>query len=504
VKPPHTWLETRIASTPTAIALEFGEEQISFAELGARVRKLAGRLHERGVRAGQRIAGLLPSSPAQVELMHAAQHCGAVWLPLNLRLAQPELVWQLHDSEPQLLVHDGAEFAERARRAAHEAGTPALSWETLLHAEATTTFQPRGGRESDPADFPMTLIYTSGTSGRPKGACLGAKALFASAKASTRHIGSRVSDRWLACMPLFHVGGLSILLRSVFDGTPVVLQPRFDANAVNRALDEQRISLFSLTPTMLRRLLDARGSRSAPETLRCLLLGGGPCPRDLRVRAQRQGFPLAPTYGLTETCSQVATRRPEESEGPPDALTPLPGVQLRIVDSARQPLAADQVGEIEVRSPTLMQGYWRQPPRSAQTLAEGWLRTGDAGSLDPAGRLHVYDRRSDLILSGGENIYPREVERVLELHPDVSEVGVAGVPDADFGERPCAWWVAGPGTAVPDDDTLRAHCLEHLAGYKVPLSFWRVEALPRTPAGKLLRRKLSDLGAASADNGKRR
>jgi len=500
MKHAESWLEKRAASTPDLIALEFGEQRFSFAQLDARVRKLTDRLRKCGVREGQRISCLLPSGPAQVELLHAVQRCRAVWLPLNLRLAEPELVWQLRDAQPQLLIHDGDVFAGSAQRAAAEANTPVLSWEDLLRADPLPSFPGRDGAASAPANPPMVVMYTSGTSGRPKGACLGSDALFASAQASAQHLGSWHSDRWLACMPLFHVGGLSILLRSVLNGTTVVLHPRFDAHALNLSLDEERISLFTLTPTMLQRVLDARGERKAPASLRCLLLGGGPCPPELVSRARRQGFPVAPTYGLTETCSQVATRLPEDTEGPPDALTPLPAVRLRIVDADRRPLPTGRTGEIEVQAPTLMQGYWRLPDRSAETIVHGWLRTGDVGELDASGRLRVFERRSDLILSGGENVYPSEVERVLELHPAVLEAGVAGVPHHEFGSRPCAWWVSAPGVPLPGDAALRAHCRARLAGYKVPQSFQRVETLPRTPAGKLLRRSLSTLSAITAES----
>jgi len=501
MKPSNPWLEARSASTPHTIALEFGEERLSFAELAGWSRDLAHLLRARGVRPGQRIAALLPSLPAQVALLHAARYCGATWLPLNTRLAQPELAWQLRDAEPQLLVYDGTQFATRARSAAVEAGIPSLNWDALQAADSAPQLPVREVAEARLADPPMALIYTSGTSGRPKGACLADEALRASAWASAQHLGTRASDRWLCCMPLFHVGGLSILLRSVLDGTTVVLHPRFDPVAVNRALDEQAISLLSLTPTMLQRVLDARGERAAPTTLRCLLLGGSSSPPELSKRARELGFPLAPTYGLTETCSQVATRRPDTTRGPPDSLAPLPGVQLRIVDATRQPLSPGHLGEIEVSAATLMQGYWRQPDRSAEALAGGWLRTGDMGVLDEAGHLRVYERRSDLILSGGENVYPGEVERVLESHPGVSEAGVTGVPDPDFGSRPCAWWVAEKGSAAPDEETLRTYCRSQLAGYKVPLHFRRVDALPRTPAGKLLRRKLPGARSATAARG---
>jgi O-succinylbenzoic acid--CoA ligase len=245
---------------------------------------------------------------------------------------------------------------------------------------------------------------------------------------------------------------------------------------------------------MLARVLDARGARPAPRQLRFVLLGGGPCPAPLLSRARDAGFPVAPTYGLTEATSQVATRAPD---APQDAgLAPLPGTEVRIADEAGRWLPPGREGEICVRGPSLMTGYWRRPEATAAALRDGWLHTGDIGRLDAARGLHVLDRRSDLIVSGGENVYPAEVEAVLLAHPAVAEAGVAAVADATWGARPAAWWVARPG-AEADADTLARFCRERLAGYKVPVAYRRVASLPRTAAGKLRRHALA--GDPSAD-----
>jgi len=316
----------------------------------------------------------------------------------------------------------------------------------------------------------------------------------ASAAACAALLGNGADDRWLACMPLFHVGGLSILLRSVLAGSAAVIHPSFDAQAVSDAIDSQRITFVSLVPVMLQRLLVVRGERAAPPHLRCVLLGGAAVPRGLLERARRLAFPVAPSYGLTEACSQVATCPPGSGAADPPGLLPLPGIELRIVDEGGCELSPALAGEICVRGPMVMRGYWQCPEATASALRKGWLHTGDLGRLDPGGRLQVLDRRDDLIVSGGENIYPAEVEAVLLEHDAVAEAAVTGVADAEFGERPVAWIVEGEGAQL-DEAQLREHCRAHLAAYKVPLRFHRVASLPRNAAGKLLRRELRESGS---------
>jgi O-succinylbenzoic acid--CoA ligase len=227
-----------------------------------------------------------------------------------------------------------------------------------------------------------------------------------------------------------------------------------------------------------------------------VLLGGGPASQALLSRARGLGFPIALTYGLTEAASQVATRPPQNAVADEAdlaaGLPPLPGVEIRIVDEAGESVAEDVVGEIEVRGPTLMQGYLDDPEATARAIRDGWLATGDLGRLDAEGGLRVLDRRSDLIVSGGENVYPAELESVLVEHPDVAEAGVVGQPDAEYGERPLAYIVAAPGRRLEPDRVL-AFCRERLATYKVPVQLIEIQTLPRTASGKLLRRELKGL-----------
>jgi O-succinylbenzoic acid--CoA ligase len=295
-------------------------------------------------------------------------------------------------------------------------------------------------------------------------------------------------------MPLFHVGGLSILVRSMLFGGAVRLQSRFDAAAVSDALDGGDIAGVSLVPTMLSRLLAQRGGRAAPAGLRALLLGGAAAAPELITRALAAGYPVCPTYGLTEATSQVATAAPPPAGAAATTpMLPVPGIELRIVaDGCDMPPGTP--GEIVVRGPTVMPGYLQDREATACALRDGWLHTGDMGFLDAAGGLHVLDRRDDLVVSGGENVYPAEVESVLLEHPDVEDAGVTGIADVDLGARIVAWLVPKAGGTV-GIGSLQRHCRERLAGYKQPREFRFVATLPRNAAGKLQRRRLAQIDA---------
>jgi O-succinylbenzoic acid--CoA ligase len=488
VSAPRPWLEPGGGSETTALVV--GGRSVGRAELATRADALAGWLASAGARSGEPLAALLENGLPFAELLHAADRLGALLLPLNVRLTLPELAFQLRDSGARLLLYDargGEALAASAKAAAHEATrVEALPLpENPAHGAAAP-------RARHGLDAPLALLYTSGTTGRPKGVPLSHRNFLASAQASARHLGSRPDDRWLACMPLFHVGGLSILLRAALDALPVVVHERFDPGAVSQALDAEKVTLVSLVPTMLERLLEARGERRAPPQLRCVLLGGGPAPPTLLERASGLGFPLAPTYGLTEATSQVATLRPTPAADlVREGLEPLPGTELRILAEHGGPAAPGEPGEILVRGPTVMRGYLNRPDETRRVLRDGWLHTGDLGRLDARGRLFVLDRRRDLIVSGGENVYPAEVEAALREHPDVLDAGVTGIPDAAFGRRPAAWVVLRPGRVLAAQD-LERFCRERLAGYKVPVRYLRADSLPRNPAGKLRRDHLDE------------
>jgi O-succinylbenzoic acid--CoA ligase len=499
-------------------ALRLGSEAVDYAGLAGRARAAGAALDRLGLEAGDLLAVRARPSIAGVALLHAALARRIVLLPLNARLAESEQQQALEASGARGLIVDGdvGAASESLAKAAgcglaglsEVGGPPPDPGGAVVSAGLEERIAcPRDSeghwlrlRTRRRAEGAALVLRTSGTSGVPKGAVIGFEALMASADAQATLLGSDPDDRWLLCMPLFHIGGLSIPLRAARVGAEVHLHVRFDAGAVARSLETDRITRVSFVATMLQRVLEERGEEPAPPDLVLVLLGGGPASEALLEQAERLGYPIAPTYGLTECASQAATRPPGRRVGAGQdrsgGLEPLPGVRIRIVDAAGNTCAPGREGEIELRGPILMQGYLDDPEATGAAFREGWLRTGDQGRLDEEGRLRVLDRRSDLILSGGENVYPAEVESVLAAHPAVLEAGVAGRADAEFGARPEAWVVMRAG-AEADPVQLDLWCRGRMAGYKCPRAYHVVEALPRTPTGKLRR------AALGADPGER-
>jgi len=348
----------------------------------------------------------------------------------------------------------------------------------------------RGGEAELPGDVAHhpgdthSIIHTSGTTGQPKGAMLTFENFQSSAHGSAENLGVSADDRWIACMPLFHVGGLSILLRSVIYGTTVVLQPDFDATRVNRALRDDGATLLSVVPTMLQRMLDA-DDEPYPPTVRAVLVGGGPVAEDTLRRALDRGLPVVQTYGLTEATSQVATLAPADALAHlGSAGLPLGSTAVKIDGESGQP------GDILVRGPIVSPGYYGDPAATEASIRDGWLHTGDIGTLDGDGYLTVLDRRDDLIVSGGENIYPAEVESVIETHALVVEAAVVGEPSDEWGQQAIAVIVPARGFNA---DELLAWLNGSLAGYKIPKRIHAVDSLPRTASGKLQRGRVRDL-----------
>ena len=470
--------------TPEALALSAGGRRWSHAELDLEVARWTALLEARGVAAGDRVAVLAASHPLFVPLYFALGRLGAVAAPLNARLTAVELAPLVQRLEPRLTI---------ALRALLERLPQAQVLESL--AQEAASLAPSSRDTPLAPDAERVILFTSGTTGQPKGALLTEGNFRAACRASAANLGAWPAPRWLGTLPLFHVGGLGMLTRCAYEGGALLLHERFDAQAVNRALDEDGVSHASFVATTLERVLDARGARPVPPTFRLALLGGGPVPPPLVARARAVGLLALQTYGLTEACAQVATERPGEATGQ-DAGRALPGNSLRIVGPdgvgpEGVSLPAGEEGEIEVRGPTVMKGYFRQPEATREVLRDGWLRTRDLGVLDGEGRLTVLSRRADLIVCGGENVYPAEIEAVLAAHPAVREAAVAGMPDARWGQVPAALVVLRGEGPLPED--LEAFCRARLAGFKVPRRFLRTPELPRNALGKVDRAALRAL-----------
>ena len=478
------WLARAAARRPRHPALATSSETLGYAELAERSLRLAVGLAAAGVRPGGRVAVLMDACADFVALVHAVPAAGACLVPLGPRLAEPELAALLADARPALLVCDAAN-ADAARRACALSGLPVepLGPADLAPGPRFDPVEPAPGAD-------RSILFTSGTTGRPRGARLSHAAQYASARASARRLGSHPADRWLLCLPPHHVGGLAAIQRCAIDAATLVLHERFDPERVARALAGGEASLVSLVPTMLERVLERRPGLRAPR-LRAALVGGGPIPEGLVERCLSAGFPAAPTYGLTEAGSQVATLEPAALEaGRGTVGRALPGTRLRLTDADGRPVPPGEAGEIRVRGPQLMSGYLDRPDETRAALRDGWLRTGDFGRLDPAGRLQVLDRRDDLIVSGGENVYPREVEAALLAHPRVRDAAVVARPDPEWGQAPHAFVVCDDPAPSPAE--LRAWLRGRLAAFKLPRGFSQRPGLPRTPSGKLRRRRLRE------------
>lgn len=488
---------------PDRLAVVDGQVRWSFAELDAAAESIARGLARVGLEPLGWIALLAGETALTVAAIHAIRRSGAVLVPLNRRAAAAELAAQLDDAAIPLLMHDGTTAELAATAAARPPGGLRLLAIDELLSSPPLPAHPAPGRTmpraADPAELdpaaPATLVFTSGTTGRPKAAILSHAAHAASAAAWAAFLRPAPTDRWLACLPFHHVAGLGMIDRAARWGVPLVVHGRFDPIAVVAAIEGDAISHLSLVGSMLGGLLEAHAGRPVPPSLRAVLLGGERTPPELVRAAALAGLPVVPTYGLTETASGVVALPAEEAAVHPAAAgLPLPGVELRIRPGGRiaSPDGAgrvDEVGEIEVRGPMLFAGYLGRPAETWAAFDDGWFRTGDLGSLDESGRLFIADRRDDLIVSGGENVYPAEVEAILLAHPGVADAAVVGRPDPRWGAVPIAVIVEGSG-AAPTDAELDAHCRVSLAGYKVPVAFERAPALPRSPGGKLLRREL--------------
>ena len=456
------WLHSRAATIPHRTALVADGRDWTFADLNDEADRAARKLASLGVREGDHVATVLNAGFAAALLPHATLRLGATLVPLNTRLSKAEHQWQIDDIEPRLVIREES---------------------TLLDApESDVTL-----RRVHPADAVLAVIYTSGTTGHPKGAMLTVGNFWWSAVGSALNLGTYPRDRWLACLPLFHVGGLSIIVRSAIYGITAVIHDGFDPDAVHRAIEEDNVTIVSVVAVMLERMLDARPEKPYPPNLRCVLLGGGPAPRPLLERCASLLVPVVQTYGLTETCSQVATISPDDA--------------IRKLGSAGKALYPNDLrisdnGEIMVRGPVVMAGYANRPDETRSAIVDGWLNTGDAGEIDDEGFLFVLDRRDDLIITGGENVYPAEVESALSSHPSVVEAGVIGATDSTWGQRVVA--IVRLNDSSIDGEVLSAHCATQLGSFKIPREFhFTHDPLPRTAAGKLRRSALREMLANS-------
>ncbi|WP_370452971.1 o-succinylbenzoate--CoA ligase [Sporosarcina sp. BI001-red] len=472
------WLLKRAALTPHAPALSFQGRTWSYLHLKEDALDRAGKLRSLGLESGSRIALLGGTSAEMAILIHGCLLAGIEMVMVNSRLSSEEIEYQLIDSETQLLVYEKA-----FRTKAEQQVCRNMVYDEFLQLEGESLQLEQMWEE----DRTLTIMYTSGTTGFPKGVRQTAENHTSSALSAVLNSGLHDGDAWLHMMPLFHISGFSILARAVLYGSEVRLFDKFDAVRAAEEITNGRVSGMSVVAVTLERLLTVieNDGISVPPKFRTLLAGGGPVPISYLKRAEQCGLPVLQTYGMTETSSQTATLSAEDAlRKPGSAGKPLFFTDIQI-DGADEPF---EKGEILIKGPHVTKGYIGKHT-ATQALQNGWLHSGDIGYFDDEGFLFVADRRSDLIISGGENIYPAEIEAVLVEHPQVLEAGVCAMPSDKWGAVPAAFVVT---RSTVEEETLREFCQIRLASYKVPKTFHFVDELPRNASNKLMRKELRE------------
>ncbi|MCC5988558.1 MAG: AMP-binding protein [Pararhodobacter sp.] len=479
--------------TPERIAIVYEDTRISFSELWERVGRLSGWLSARGIGEGDVVAVFMKNSPAFVEVALAASHLGAVFLPINYRLAQDEVAFIIDNSTARLLLADD-EFAEVVGSIDNTVLIDARE-QADIRLLAGTAEAPAICRRQ-PADL-FRLMYTSGTTGRPKGVMHSYENFYWKSSDHVIALGLNAEDRLLIAGPLYHVGAFDLPgLAVTWVGGMLHILREFDELKALQAIHDEKLTCAWLAPVMLSRLLACeQRDRFDCRSLKWAI-GGGERTPDNRIQAFAELFPngrFIDGYGLTETCGgDTLMEAGREIEKIGTTGRALAHCEIDIRDDTGRSLPPHNEGEICVRGPKVTKGYWRDEAKTLESFfADGWFRTGDMGHVDEEGFLTITDRKKDMIISGGENIASSEVERVIYAMPQVAEVAVVGMPDAEWGERPVAVVVPKPGQNL-DLETLRAHCLTHLARFKVPRALFLRNDLPRNPSGKILKRTLRD------------
>ncbi|WP_068672743.1 o-succinylbenzoate--CoA ligase [Oceanobacillus sp. Castelsardo] len=473
---PH-WLtkQADLAPNQIAIEMEYGETY-TFKQLKEASQRFARKLTKLNVGEGTHVGILSGNSIEMIVAIHALSYLGAIGVLLNVRLTRPELEFQLKDANVSILL-----TSDEYKMSASQIEVSMVKSFTeinVLHEEKIPL-----KTELDLEEV-FTIIYTSGTTGFPKGVLHTYGNHWWSAIGSALNLGLNNEDKWLIPLPIFHVSGLSTSIKSLIYGMPIYVLEKFEVEKVHDAILSKGVTIVSVVTMMVQKLLNKLGEDYYPSTLRCMLLGGGPAPKPLLEKAKEKGIPVFQSYGMTETSSQIVTLSPQDAlEKIGSAGKALFPAQLQI-DGGNE----DSIGEIIVKGPMVTKGYYKNEEANKKSLYNGWLRTGDLGYLDNDGFLYVVDRRKDLIISGGENIYPSEIESVLSGMEQIKEVGVTGLADEIWGQVPIAFIVKQKQDVTASE--IFSFLRQRLAKYKIPKEIHFVEELPRNASNKLVRSKL--------------
>lgn len=471
------WIMQRANLTPKRKALTFENQSWTFEEILEISLKRAYQLTSLGVAKGSRVAILGANKPQLLFMMYGCMHLQCEMVLLNRKLTKSELAYQIEDAEVSAVIVDDEDIEKIPESCKF------LSFSTVERSkEQFVEIEEEWFQEQT-----VSIMYTSGTTGFPKGVRQTVGNHQTSAMSSVLNIGLDQSDVWLCAVPIFHISGFSILVRSLLYGNEVKLYERFDEEKAVEDIVSGNVTHMSVVAVMLERILQKleESNKNASPKFKVMLLGGGPAPKAYIERAQKLGLPILQTYGMTETSSQTATLSNEDALRKIGSVgKPLFFYQVKILN-AKNPY---EEGEILIRGEHVTPGYIGRFQQKSST-EDGWLHTGDIGYFDDEGYLYVIDRRSDLIISGGENIYPAEVENVILSHPKVTEAGVCGVEDETWGQVPVAFIVKKEEVT---EEEMITFCMQKLAKYKVPKKIYFVDELPRNASNKLMRRKLKE------------
>jgi long-chain acyl-CoA synthetase len=475
---------------PERVALTHEGAGFSFAELERRSGQAAALLREHGIAAGERVALQLPNVPAFAFFYYGALRLGAIVVPMNPLLKEREVAHAIGNAGAEVLVWwHGAEASAREIERAGQARVLVVS--DAAGAELLDPFEPAVDVAEVADETTAVLLYTSGTTGSPKGAELTHGNLSINARVTAEQLSIDSEDRFLGVLPLYHSFGQTCVLNTaVAVGGRVALLTRFEPTAALELLEREQVTVLMGVPTMLAGLAQSADDGSPFRSLRVCMSGGAPLPLELMRAVERlTGVDVLEGYGLSET-SPVASLNDPRGRKPGSIGKPVKGVEMRIVGDGDRELAPGEIGEIVIRGHNIMKGYWRNPEATREAITEGgWFHSGDLGRMDEDGFFYVVGRVKDMIIRGGINIYPREVEEVIHQHPDVREAAVVGVPDERLGEEVAAAVALRPGAAVEPVE-LQEWVKARVAAYKYPRYIWLVDELPKGPTGKILKRAI--------------
>jgi len=474
------------------IAVRVGETATTYQELDQAAARVAGLLHDRGLKSGDRVGIMLPNVAEFAVVYYGVLRAGGVVVPMNPLLKKREVAYYLADSGARLIFAWHA-FAGEARSGARQADADTIIVDPATFADLLASATPEHRVVDRTDEDTAVILYTSGTTGRPKGAELTHANLTRNTEVMRTDLIQLVAgDVIFGGLPLFHSFGQTCTLNTaVASGACLTLLPRFAPGEALQILAGHRVTVFAGVPTMYVALL-AESGRAAYDVseLRVCVSGGAALPVEvLRGFEEAFGCPVLEGYGLSETSPVASFNHPDRARKPGSIGTPIRGVQMRVVDSRGYEVPGGEIGEIVIRGHNVMKGYWRKPEETAQAIQDGWFRSGDLGKVDEDGYFVIVDRKKDMIIRGGYNVYPREIEEVLYEHPAVAEAAVIGLPHPALGEEVGAAVALKPGAGATAEE-LRDHVKAQVAAYKYPRKVWIVDQLPKGPTGKILKREI--------------